>query len=225
MREALASESALTEMAIGAAAGSAAAVSAVQFTTSLSTLPWTLVTLMADDEEHVTYLARGREKAGSEATGGRLVQLIVRKEHVPSPELAEARQQLRQRRDALRQLSHRALAPVLDVGLTDEGHPFLVTAFVMATPLVDLYVDDVAPHPLRDLLDQARTALQALHDAGQAHGRVRAATVLGRRASRTGAGATTVVTGYAPFPAFPTLQAAIGDDLEHFQRLTSTLRI
>ena len=222
MREALVSDAEQSEVATGAAE---AAESAVQFTTSLSALPWTLVTLITDDEEHVTYLVRGREEAGSDAAAGRLAQLVVRKQHIPSPEVANARQHLRRRCEALHKVSHRALAPVVDGGLTDEGHPFLVTAFVMATPLVDLYVDEVAPHPLRDLLDQARAALRALHDAGQAHGRVRAATVLGRRGSRTGAGATTVVTGYAPLPAFPTPAAAIADDLEHFQRLTSTFRI
>ncbi len=216
MRQALASDAGATE------ASAEGENSRVQFTTSLSAQPWTLVTLIADDEEHVTYLARGREEAGSDAAAGRLAQLVVRKQHVPAPAAAEARQQLRRRRDALRQLSHPALAPVLDSGLTDEGHPFLVTAFVMATPLVDLYVDEIAPHPLRELLDQARAALQVLHDAGEAHGRVRAATVLGRR---TRAGATTVVTGYAPLPAFPTPAAAIADDLQQFQRLTSTLRI
>jgi hypothetical protein len=224
MREALASG---TDIGTGTGVDSATD-SGVQFTTSFSALPWTLVTLMADDEEHVTYLARGHEQEGSDAPAGRLVQLVVRKQHVPSPDLADARQQLRIRRDALRRLSHPALAPVLDGGLTDEGHPFLVTAFVMATPLVDLYVDEVdevAPHPLQELLDHARAALQVLHDAGQAHGRVRSATVLGRRGRRTGAGATTVVTGYAPLPTFATPAAAIADDLEHFQRLTSTLRV
>jgi hypothetical protein len=219
MREALASDVGDAGEVSGVGDGS------VAFTTSLAALPWTLVTLIADDEEHVTYLARGRSTSGSDARATGLVQLVIRKERVRSPDMAEARQQLRQRRDAFRRLSHPALAPVLDAGLTDEGHPFLVTAFVMASPLVDLYVDEVSPHPLQELLDQARNALQVLHHAGQAHGRVRAATVLGRRPSRAAAGATTVVTGYAPLPAFSAPAAAIADDLEQFQRLTSTLRI
>jgi serine/threonine-protein kinase len=116
-------------------------------------------------------------------------------------------------------LSHPALAPVLDAGLTDEGHPYLVTAFVMAAPLADFA--HPAP-PLSDLLDQARAALQALHHAGLAHGRVRAATILARR---TTAGATTLVTGFAPLPPFPTPGLAIADDLSQLQRLTSTLRV
>jgi hypothetical protein len=231
MREALASGTDITASETGTdtdAGASTGSDSGVQFTTSFSALPWTLVTLMADDEKHVTYLARGREQEGSDAPAGRLVQMVVRKQHVAAAEINETRQHLRRRRDALRKLSHPALAPVLDGGLTDEGHPFLVTAFVMATPLVDLYideVDEVAPHPLQELLDQARAALQVLHDAGQAHGRIRAATVLGRRGRRTGARAATVVTGYAPLPAFSVPGPAILDDLEHFQRLTSTLRV
>jgi len=134
MREALASADSATDGGTD---------SSVQFTTSFSALPWTLVTLMADDEEHVTYLARGHEQEGSDAPAGRLVQMVVRKQHVAASEIGETRQHLRRRRDALRRLSHPALAPVLDGGLTDEGHPFLVTAFVMAMPLVDLYVDEV----------------------------------------------------------------------------------
>jgi hypothetical protein len=192
---------------------------AVVFTTSLSSLPWTLVTLMADDEEFVTYLAREPGKSGERE---RLGQLVVRKQHVPPLEMPAARQQLTRRLDALRRLSHPALAPVLDGGLTDEGHPFLVTAFVMATPLADIESEGASPEMVRELVERADAALRALHDAGLAHGRVRASTVLARR---TRAGATTVVTGYAPLDRFPALSVSIADDLEQFQRLTSTLRI
>jgi hypothetical protein len=199
--------------------------SSVRFTTSLSSTTWTLVTLLADDEECVTYLARPRENdggPGANDTSPRLAQLVVRKERVPSAEQAAARRQLQTRRDALRRLSHPALAPVLDASLTDEGHPFLVTAFVMATPLADLSVDEPATGQLRDLLHQAEGALQTLHGAGLAHGRIRSSTVLGRR---TTAGATAVVTGFAPLTRLPTPALAIADDLTLFQRLTSTLRI
>lgn len=189
----------------------------VQFTAALSASSWILVALMADDEEFVTYLARERN-----ASDSALAQLVVRKQHVPPAEVADARQQLQRRRDALRRLSHPTLAPVLDGGLTDDGHPFLVTTFIMATPLADLDPDGSDPETMRKLVDQARAALQALHDAGLAHGRVRASTVLARRARP---GATTVVTGYAPLDRFPALPAAVADDLEQLQRLTSTLRL
>jgi hypothetical protein len=189
----------------------------VLFTASLSSSPWTLVTLLADDEEYVTYLARLASPLESE----RLAQLVVRKQHVPHAELASAHQQLQTRRDALRRLSYPTLSPVLDGGLTDDGHPFLVTSFVMATPLADVDPTGTAPDESRQLLEDARIALRTLHDAGLAHGRVRASTVLARR---TKTGATTVVTGYAPLLPFPTLALAIADDLAQLQRLTSTLR-
>jgi len=225
MRQALAAETA------------PAGEGSVLFTASLSSVPWTLVTLLADDEECVTYLAR--ERQADRPDPDRLAQLVVRKQHVPPSEVAEARQQLQRRRDALRKVSHPALVPVLDGGLTEDGHPFLVTAFVMATPLADLDpaqlrqspaqhrphegdADDPAADPMGRLLEDARSALQALHEAGLVHGRVRAATVLARR---TKAGATTVVTGYAPLAPLPDLIAAIEDDLQHLQRLTSTLRV
>jgi hypothetical protein len=195
----------------------AAGDSSVQFTAALSSSSWTLVALMADDEEFVTYLARERD-AGDAALG----QLVVRKQHVSASEVADARQQLQRRRDALRRLSHPTLAPVLDGGLTDDGHPFLVTAFIMATPLADLDPDSSDADTMRELVDQALAALQTLHDAGLAHGRVRASTVLARRAKP---GATAVVTGYAPLDRFPALPTAVADDLEQLQRLTSTLRL
>jgi hypothetical protein len=219
MRQALAGETSADPLATGVAlAGAASAAdSSVQFTAALSSSSWTLVTLMADDEECVTYLARNRDDASAA-----LAQLVVHKQHVPAAEVADARQELQRRRDALRRLSHPALAPVLDGGLTDDGHPFLVTAFVMATPLDDFDPEGTDPDRLRALVDRARAGLQALHDAGLAHGRVRASTVLARRAK---GGATTVVTGYAPLDRFPALPAAIADDLEQLQRLTSTLRI
>jgi hypothetical protein len=198
-------------------AGDPAPERSVAFTSSLSTSGWTLVTLTGDDEEHVTYLAR---MAGG--ADGRLAQLVVRKAHVPPAERDSARQQLQRRLTALRQLRMPGLATVLDGGLTEDGHPFLATAFVMAAPLVDFDVDGAAPETARKLLDQVREALQALHDAGLAHGRVRTSTILARR---TRGGATAVVTGFAPLDRYPTLSDGIADDLEQFHRFTSTLRV
>jgi hypothetical protein len=190
----------------------------VTFTSFLTTSAWTLVTLLADDEECVTYLAReSREEHDS-----RLAQLVVRKPHVPATEAEEVRQQLRRRLMAFRKLRHPGLAPVLDGGLTEDGHPFLATAFVMAAPLVDLDMEGIAAEILRNTLDQAREALQALHEAGLAHGRIRTSTVLARR---TRGGATAVVTGFAPVDPLPLLSNGIADDLERFQRLTTTLRV
>jgi hypothetical protein len=201
--------------------------SSVLFTASLSASAWTLVTLLADDEEYVTYLAHERDPAqernadGLAGTASRLAQLVVRKQHVPDAEAAAARLQLQRRGDALRRLSHPTLSSVLDGGLTDDGHPFLVTTFVMATPLADLDPEGAAPDQTRKLLDDARAGLRALHDAGLAHGRVRTSTVLARPAK---GGATAVVTGYAPLLDFPILASAVEDDLAQFHRLTSTLR-
>src|SRR5215472_12782070 len=52
---------------------------------SLSPSAWTLVTLMADDEEFVTYLAREHApdaRGGRDADGSTpLAQLVVRKQH------------------------------------------------------------------------------------------------------------------------------------------------
>ena len=110
----------------------------------------------------------------------------------------------------------------LDGGLTDEGHPFLVTTFVMAAPLADLDAARTSHDMSRQLLEQAGAALRTLHDAGLAHGRVRASTILVRR---TGGGATAVVTGFAPLDRLPTLSEGIADDLEQLQRLASTLRV
>ncbi len=193
---------------------------------SLSPSAWTLVTLMADDEEFVTYLARehapdGRGGRDADAST-RLAQLVVRKQHVAASEMENVRQQLERRREALRRFTHPALAKVLDGGLTEDNHPFLVTTFVMARPLVDFDPQGVDPDSTRQLLDQARDALQALHSAGVAHGRVRASTVLARR---TTAGATAVVTGFAPLDRFATLSDGIAFDLEQLQRLASTLRV
>jgi hypothetical protein len=197
---------------------------------SLSPSAWTLVTLMADDEEFVTYLAREHEPDVPERRGGdrdadastRLAQLVVRKQHVATSEVEHARQQVERRRDTLRRLTHPALARVLDGGLTEDDHPFLVTAFVMARPLVDVDPEGVDPDSTLQLLDQARDALRTLHGAGIAHGRVRASTVLAHRAT---AGTTAVVTGFAPLERFATLADAIAFDLEQLQRLTSTLRV
>jgi hypothetical protein len=197
---------------------------------SLSPSAWTLVTLMADDEEFVTYLAREHAPDAPEGRGGgrdadastRLAQLVVRKQHVAASQVGHARQQLERRRDVLRQLTHPALARVLDGGLTEDDHPFLVTTFVMVRPLADLDPEGVDPDSTRQLLDQARDALQALHAAGVVHGRVRASTVLARR---TTVGATAVVTGFAPLDRFATLADGIAFDLEQLQRLTSTLRV
>jgi hypothetical protein len=278
------SPSASSASSASSAAAAAAAAAALPSST------WMLVTLIADDEEHVTYLAREQPsaQAGAQATADdshlgtapgaapdigaaagppprararagsspRLAQLLVRKQHVPAPELADARQQLQRRCDALRRLHHPTLAPVLDGGITEDGHAFLVTAFVMAAPLsdadadanadadadagagagagagndADASLDDKARpagvNATRSLLAQAREGLQALHDAGLAHGRVRASTILVQpRGRRTAAGATAVVTGFAPLLPFPTLADAIADDLAQLQRLTSTLRV
>jgi hypothetical protein len=193
----------------------------VTFTSFFTTSTWTLVTLLADDEECVTYLAREsrEDRQDSEA---RLAQLVVRKPHVTTTDAADVRQQLRRRLEVFRRLRHPGLAPVLDGGLTEDGHPFLATAFVMAAPLVDLDMEGIAAEILRKALDQAREALQALHEAGLAHGRVRTSTVLARR---TRGGATAVVTGFAPVDRLPLLSDGIADDLEHFQRLTTTLRV
>jgi hypothetical protein len=217
LRQALATQAGSVTFTTGSAASAGIATERALLTSSLSTSAWTLVTLMADDEEYVTYVAREHE-----ADDARLAQLVVRKAHVPPAEMPDARKHLRRRLDALRQLRFPGLAPVLDGGLTDEGHPFLVTAFVMAAPLADLDAPR-APHEMsRQLLDQAGAALRALHGAGLAHGRVRASTILVRR---TAGGATAVVTGFAPLDRLPSLSAGIADDLQQLQRLASTLRV
>lgn len=221
MRQALASGTAEATPAASAPSAALALAPAsapdasVRFTSFITASDWSLVTLLGDDEEYVTYLAR-------ESRESRLAQLVVRKPHVPAAEAEDARKDLRRRLEVLRQLRHPGLAEVLDGGLTADGHPFFATAFVMAAPFVDLDMEGAAPDVIRQLLDQARKALQALHDAGLAHGRVRTSTILARR---TRGGATAVVTGFAPLDRLPLLSDGIADDLEHFQRLASTLRV
>src|SRR5689334_10822150 len=97
MRQALASES--------GAPASEGGDGSVLFTASLSASDWTLVTLIADDEECVTYLAHPREQDGDTNTAdaaraapaspgvraARLAQLVVRKQQVPASSQADAR--------------------------------------------------------------------------------------------------------------------------------------
>lgn len=216
MRQALTGTSP-TDLASPAAPGS------VLFTSSFSPSTWMLITMIADDPEHATYLAqeqrdRGEGRKQDAGASPRLGQLVVRKKAVAPAEMSRAHAQLRQRQATLRESRVETLAAVLDGGVTGEGNPFLVTAYSVAAPLADIAITADAT---ADLLNDARQALQTLHAAGLAHGRVDASTILARRTRR---GATTVVTGFAPLDRFPTLSAAVADDLERLQRLTSSLR-
>jgi len=241
----------------------------VIFTSSVSSSTWTLVTLIDDDEQFVTYLTRehtagpsprpsprrGRgegeaqehstpvgsapagatsrvatavaaARSGAGAQPPRLARLVVQKEPLAAADLDAAGARLVRRREALRAVRHPALAPVLDGGVTDDGHPFLVTAFVMARSLADAASQRGARHAagevVQAILDQALDALGALHAAGVAHGHVRESTVL---AHSTTAGATAVVTGFAPLDRSSSLADDIQRDLEQFQQLASTLRV
>ncbi len=181
----------------------------VIFTSSVSKSTWTLVSLVDDDEEFVTYL--GREQAKPV----KMVRLIVQKQPVAAADLRTARSRAARRQHALGVVRHPALAQVLDGGVTDDGHPFLVTPFVMAE-----YVDRVGANA-RAVLDQALDALRILHFAGVTHGHVCGSTIL---AHRTSGGATAVVTGFAPLDPVSSLTDGIQRDLQQFQALAATVR-
>ncbi len=193
----------------------------VIFTSSLSRSTWTLVSLVDDDEEFVTYLGREQAKPLKEAMKkmatrrSQLVRLIVQKQPVAAADLRTARSSSARRQQALRAVRHPALAQVLDGGVTDDGHPFLVTPFVMAE-----YLGKAGAHA-RAVLDQALGALRALHSAGVTHGHVCESTIL---AHRTAAGATAVVTGFAPVDPVSNLPDGIQRDLQQFQALAETVR-
>jgi hypothetical protein len=170
---------------------------------ALSASAWTLVTLVDEDEGFVTYLAQAPDAQ-------RLARLVVQKRAVDAADLEAARVQAARRREALAKVRHPALAEVLDAGVTEDGHPFLVTPFVIARPLVDLAA-----------LAQALEALRALHAAGIVHGHVCESTIL---AHQTKAGATVVVTGFAPLAPSSSLSDGIQRDLQQFQALATTVQ-
>jgi hypothetical protein len=181
----------------------------VIFTSSLSKSIWTLVSLVDDDEEFVTYVGREQTKPV------KMVRLIVQKQPVAAADLRTARSSTARRQQALDAVRHPALAHVLDAGVTDDGHAFLVTPFVMAE-----YIDKAGANA-RAVLDQALDALRTLHSAGVTHGHVCGSTIL---AHRTAAGATAVVTGFAPLDPVSHLTDGIQRDLQQFQALAATVR-
>lgn len=193
----------------------------VIFTSSLSKSTWTLVSLVDDDEEFVTYLGREQAERVKESRKkiatprSQLVRLVVQKQHVAAEDLRTTRSSAARRQQALRAVRHPALDQVLDGGVTDDGHPFLVTPFVMAE-----YVGKAGAHA-RAVLDEALDALRALHSAGVSHGHVCGSTIL---AHRTAAGATAVVTGFAPLDPVSNLTDGIQRDLQQFQALAATVR-
>jgi hypothetical protein len=204
--------------------GSGSESDSVIFTSSFSTSTWTLVSLVDDDEEFVTYLAQQQVEPAAAAAPARLAlaRLTVQKERVAAADLRTARSRTARRRQALAGVRHPALARVLDGGVTDDGHPFLATAFVMARSLADPSEHRAkAGADARAVLDQALDALRALHAGGVVHGHVCGSTILAHRTAR---GATAVVTGFAPLDPSSSLSDGIQRDLQQFHTLAATVR-
>lgn len=160
-----------------------------------ASLPYDIITILAQDADAVTYLARGFVSPSHIA-----LKILA------APEIPAMLSRVHAWKPRLERVRHVGIARFVDAGAAGAGRVYLATEYVAGTSLGYLLRHRTLGLPDRSAIaQQLADALVAMHAQGLAHmrldaSRIKVATSGGVRATILGLGSSLIVEGQPPQP-------------------------
>ena len=158
-------------------------------------LPFEIITILAQDADAVTYLARGFVSPSFIA-----VKILA------APDMPAMLSRIHAWKTRLERVRHAGISRFVDAGAAGAGRVYLATEYVAGTSLGYLLRHRTLTAPDRSAIaQQVADALAAMHGQGLAHmrlnaSRIKVATSGGVRATILGLGSSLIVEGQTPQP-------------------------